>query len=468
MKVIITKFTFLLGLLAFFTHCSKKIDVVEDPRFEVSADRVTKLVASAQRIGDPSLGRDYLLAGDYVDSGIPRSLYTNFLGNGVVDELQRGGVNEGIHHEYNAFTTEEGVELVAPNCLQCHSSYINGAFVLGLGNTNADFTADPSAFSGILDALVINNFGASSKEYAAYFPFARAVKATGPNILTETVGSNSADKLAAVLAAHRNREDLTWVEDLMIDLPEEVIPTDVPAWWLLKKKNAMFYTGVGRGDYARISMAASTLTLKDTVKAREIDNKFADVIAYIKALEPPAYPFPVDMQLAEDGEALFIKNCSTCHGTYGDDWTYPNYLVDLDLIQTDSNLISSNFGLGQFVDWYNASWFGQEPYAAKLQPARGYVAPPLDGIWATAPYLHNGSVPTIEALLSSTTRPDIWRKTDIYDQEKLGFTYEVLTEKEDKFTYDTRIKGYGNGGHTFGDKLSELDRVKIIAFLKTI
>jgi len=468
MKAYFLRITLFIALMAFFTDCSKKIDVVEDPKFEVPSDRVTNIGPSAQRSGNAEAGRAYLLTGDYVDSGMPLSIYKGFLGNGVADELQRGGINEGVHHEYNAFTTEDGVELVAPNCLQCHSSYLNNELVIGLGNTNADFTMDPSPFSGILDALVISNFGESSKEYAAYFPFSRAIKATGPNIVTETVGSNSADKLAAVLAAHRNRDDLTWVEDLMIDLPDEVIPTDVPPWWLLKKKNAMFYTGVGRGDYARISMASSTLTLKDTVKAREIDNKFADVIAFIKTLEPPKYPYPIDMQLAEEGEALFIKNCATCHGTYGDDWSYPNYLVDLDLVQTDSNLIHSNFGFGQFVDWYNTSWFGQEPYAALLQPSRGYIAPPLDGIWATAPYLHNGSVPTVDALLSSMSRPEIWRKNGEYDQEKLGFAYDVLLEKEDKNSYDTRLKGYGNGGHRFGDSLTDGERVKILEFLKTI
>ncbi len=468
MKAHILQILFFGAILFFFAECSKKVEMPEDLKFEVPAERVTALQASAQRQGDPDKGRAYLLTGDYVDSGIPISLYKAFLGNGVTDELQRGGINEGIHHEYNAFTTEEGVELVAPNCLQCHSSYINNELILGLGNTNANFTMDPSAFSGILDALVISNFGEGSKEWDAYFPFSRAVKATGPNITTETIGSNSADKLAAVLASHRNREDLTWVDDPKIALPDEVIPTDVPAWWLLKKKNAMFYTGVGRGDYARISMASSTLTLKDTVKAREIDEKFADVVAFIHSLEAPKYPFPIDMQLAEEGESLFIKNCSTCHGTYGDNWTYPNYLVDLDFVKTDSSLIHSNFGFGQFVNWYNTSWFGEEPYSADLVPSRAYIAPPLDGIWATAPYLHNGSVPTVDELLQSNSRPEIWRKTANYDQQKLGFSYDLLDAKEDVQTYDTKIKGYGNGGHGFGDGLSNSERLKIIEYLKTI
>ena len=36
--------------------------------------------------------------------------------------------------------------------------------------------------------------------------------------------------------------------------------------------------------------------------------------------------------------------------------------------------------------------------------------PPLDGVWATAPYLHNGSVPTLEAVLKSSDRPALWQR----------------------------------------------------------
>jgi len=445
--------------------CSKQ--VIMDEKFEPPADKVSTLAPSDQRVGDAEKGRTYLLEGGYVDSGIPLELFNMFFAGGL-DELNRGGINEGVPHEYNAFINDEDVGIVSPNCLQCHAGYIDGQFILGLGNSDANFTQNTAAVTGLLDAAVISNYGMDSPEYRGYERFATAIKATGDKIITEVVGANSADKIAAVLAAHRNRDDLSWVDEPMLDIPEEVVPTDVPAWWLLKKKSAMFYTAVGRGDFARISMASSVLTMKDSMTAREIDNNFVDVIAYIKSLEPPQYTGAVDNAKAAEGETLFNQNCSGCHGTYGDTPTYPNLLVDVSFVKTDPSLLDANFGYGGFVDWYNSSWFDQEPNAAQLVPGNGYVAPPLDGIWATAPYLHNGSVPTIEALLNSEIRPVFWKKTGNYDHVSLGHGFQVEPSKTDSHTYDTNLVGYGNMGHTFGDRLTQVERMQIIEYLKTI
>ena len=61
----------------------------------------------------------------------------------------------------------------------------------------------------------------------------------------------------------------------------------------------------------------------------------------------------------------------------------------------------------------------------------GYQAPPLDGIWATAPYFHNGSVPTVYHVLNSKARPKIFTRSyrtdlDAYDPVKLGWKVQVL------------------------------------------
>src|SRR5262249_44495516 len=131
---------------------------------------------------------------------------------------------------------------------------------------------------------------------------------------------------------------------------------------------------------------------------------FRDIQAYLFSLEAPKYPFPIDKALAADGEKLFTKTCAKCHGTYGEKWTYPNKIVPLDIIGTDHTRFH---GLSPKVgELYNKSWFakekrddGKEGYPAL--PSEGYQAPPLDGVWATAPYLHNGSVPTVYDVLNS-------------------------------------------------------------------
>ena len=163
----------------------------------------------------------------------------------------------------------------------------------------------------------------------------------------------------------------------------------------------MFYNGFGRGDFGRFLMASNLLTVTDTSEAAEVDKHFNDVLAYIYSLQSPVYPKPINKKLADKGQLIFEQYCMDCHGTYGKDGSYPNLLIPEEIIQTDSVLYSSNYSSPQFVNWFNQSWFTTGDHPAKLVPFKGYIAPPLDGIWATAPYLHNGSVPSLETLLNS-------------------------------------------------------------------
>ena len=114
-----------------------------------------------------------------------------------------------------------------------------------------------------------------------------------------------------------------------------------------------------------------------------------------------------------------------------------------------------------------------------MAPGPGYVAPPLDGIWATAPFLHNGSVPSIALVLDSGKRPAYWMHEvsdasdpDSYDQDQLGWAYSELAEGksgvDDVRVYDTGLPGYSNGGHPFGDHLTDPQRRAVIEYLKTL
>ncbi|MBV9908935.1 MAG: hypothetical protein JOY52_15405 [Hyphomicrobiales bacterium] len=103
------------------------------------------------------------------------------------------------------------------------------------------------------------------------------------------------------------------------------------------------------------------------------------------------------------------------------------------------------------------------------QPPYGpYAARPLYGIWAAAPYLHNGSVPTLYHLLLP---PDQRPKTFAlgareYDPVKLGFVVDTACSAQDCLV-DTRETGNGNGGHLWGTDLAESDRMALLEYLKT-
>jgi hypothetical protein len=199
-----------------------------------------------------------------------------------------------------------------------------------------------------------------------------------------------------------------------------------------------------------------------------VDSHFNDVLAYIYSLEPPKYPDPVNAPLAKKGGLVFVKYCSKCHGNYGKGGEYPNLLIPESLVGTDSLLYKSNYQTPQFIDWFNNSWFATGDHPARLEPFDGYIAPPLDGIWITAPYLHNGSVPTLEALLDSKRRPACWSRdfnNPQYDYVQVGWKYTVETGPG---VYDTSVPGYGNYGHTYGDKLTPRERQALIEYLKTL
>ncbi len=436
-------------------------------------DGGTYIPETPQRVGYIFDGYSYLINGDYLSSGFPLSLYKKFGGNSQ-DDLGRSGDAAGIPFNYNVATAANGVKIVATNCLSCHADRLNGKIYIGLGNTTDDNTADRSSTLATTDAAIAQLYGKNSKEWEAYYPFSRGFTSIAPFVRTATQGVNPADKIFGALSVFRDMNDLTWSSDgkPSFNIPVEEIPTDVPAWWLLKKKHALYYNGLGVGDFGRLSMASALVTMKDSAEARKIDNKFVDVMAYIKSIQAPLYPFKIDKTLADAGKIIYLNTCSNCHGTYdAGNVTYPNLLIDQKSVNTDAALANVYSEYPQYHTWYNNSWFAKGANSAQLLPTKGYVAPPLDGIWATAPYLHNGSVPTLYDLLNSTARPKYWERTfdnSDYDQSKLGWNYTIKQIKESTKTYDTTLKGYTNVGHYYGDKLTDAERKQLLEYLKTL
>jgi RoxA-like, cytochrome c-like len=133
----------------------------------------------------------------------------------------------------------------------------------------------------------------------------------------------------------------------------------------------------------------------------------------------------------------------------------------------------------QLVDWYNGSFYGGITRMVPNDPFPGYMPPPLDGIWATAPYLHNGAVPTVELVLDSRARPLRWRRVDLdsrnLDESALGWPWtpvnvpqDQVPDEERKFVYDTTYWSQSNAGHPFGDHLTVAERRAVIEYLKTL
>ncbi len=461
---------------AIAANCASNATMAQnDAGIDGGAEHPMSIASSAQRSGDPAKGYDALVNEGYVGCGMPWTAWSKVIGAAPESQRLSGrrGHSEQLAYNVTAFKTPSGVEVVSPNCLSCHAAMLQDKLVVGLGNSSQDYTSDPAA-----NASLAMFFLTDQVEKDELNKFVSRLQAVAPYTKTETIGVNPADNVAAVLFAHRDRKTFAWSDTPLLALPPKVVvPVDVPPWWRMSKKNAMFYTAAGRGDHARIMTAASTLCVDSVEIAKSIDAYFGDVRAYVASIKPPKYPFAVDETLAAKGQRVFGNQCSRCHGTYGEAAFYPNLLLPLADVGTDPALASgaAQFA-GEYVTWFNESFFGE---TSNLKSETGYYAPPLDGIWATAPFLHNGSVPSIAALLESKTRPTYWTRSfdsNDYNPSILGWNFTALESGQDAEQdpakririYDTTKLGYAATGHTFGDALSAEERSAVIEYLKTL
>lgn len=432
--------------------------------------------------GDPVAGYTALLTKDYVSCGIPWELFSFAEGVlGVEEPLPgREGKNAEVGHGWNVVTRPDGSELVVSNCLQCHAGYFNGELIVGLGKVSADFT---TPIESVTDPLP--DLPETTEANALFNKFKARMAALGPYSRMRTIGANPAVMFALVLLSHRDPATLAWSDEPLYPLSAElVIPADPPPWWRVGKKATNFANGMSRGDHRGTMVLASSLCTDSVAEAAPVVEYFADIQAYIASLEAPKYPFSVDEALAAEGKAIFECNCAGCHGTYSADpkeETFPNLLIPIEVIGTDP-AFATQAGEGglyhHLQEWFNSSFYGMFSEVVTDDPGPGYTAPPLDGIWATAPYFHNGSVPSIELVLNSKARPVAWRRVDYdsthYDENALGWPWEPAPLQADapaherKYIYDTTLYGYGNGGHTFGDHLSDSERRALIEYLKTL
>jgi len=207
---------------------------------------------------------------------------------------------------------------------------------------------------------------------------------------------------------------------------------------------------------------------------------------FIDNLPPPPYPFSsVDLARAREGKAIFKTKCATCHKPRNQ-MIYPASKLGVDPNRTMVNTSVSRFGMAALVmeachiygennpgkpgaDWCvpKGDWQARLDEYFRDTPRRvaegtnGYKADMLHGIWAQAPYLHNGSVPTLGQLMCPDTRPRRFLRGNLhYDEALVGFEWsdrpkarygphDTILIKE----YDTTVAGKANTGHTYAADL---------------
>lgn len=207
-----------------------------------------------------------------------------------------------------------------------------------------------------------------------------------------------------------------------------------------------------------------------------------DVLDFVAVYKPPLFPGKVDTSLAAMGSDVYRERCASCHGAYGGSpenpelVEYPNRFTPVEEINTDP--ARANAMSDELVTHINTSTVRRRVDA---QRTGGYVAPALDGLWATAPYLHNGSVPTVWHLLYPEQRPTVFEVGGHrLDYRQLGIDGVLGTDGIYRYPssyrpfsgsalYDTRLPGKSNRGHErqFAE-LSDEDKRRLLEYLKLL
>ncbi|MGH9346710.1 MAG: c-type cytochrome [Vicinamibacterales bacterium] len=233
---------------------------------------------------------------------------------------------------------------------------------------------------------------------------------------------------------------------------------------------------LGLGAVLDRTSMASTLSVVNLYRLEQLARKIA----------PPRWEDafgPIDAAAADRGSELFERQCASCHVTRGNG----EPLLKLEEIGTDPNRalnfaapIGSTPNDRAIADLITR--VKQRAYADKgLTPEQQkvldgdrpivwrvtsmYAARPLIAVWASAPYLHNNSVPTLhDLLLPASERPvTFFVGGREYDVERMGY---VSTAGPGRFEFDTRKPGNRNSGHEYGTGLSDADRADLLAYLK--
>ena len=251
-------------------------------------------------------------------------------------------------------------------------------------------------------------------------------------------------------------------------LPEQLATaTDILSTWKQGAQHIAQVDGSVKSPFFR-NIAASVAVAGDP---KMVNVRNADVTAqFISQLPPPLYPFAIDAGAAERGKATFAQNCAACHREFND-IVYPTTLIGTD--PNRSRVLNAD-GMALFLRHFTASvpaaYEITDANGVKYKPHdivpadmlfdrsraenQGYVANGLEGLWARAPYLHNGAVPTVYHVLVPSSRPATFvRGVVSYDKKNLGFDWEPAQLATYRAAYptaasfDTAWDGASRFGH---------------------
>lgn len=416
-------------------------------------------------------------------------------------------------------TTEHGSGLTF-SCFACHSANLFGTTVMGLTNkrphANKLFHMARKVVPYIPNGIFKVSTSATDGEVLMFDRTKKNLLSVGAS-LPEVLGLDTSLPQVALSLARRNDDEYATKSKLYETFPrqndlETFVSDSKPLpWWNLKYKTHWLADGsIVAGNpiltnilWNEIGRGADLHELENWMQVNKKTIDELTVAAF--ATEAPRWTdfFPVTsihLERAKKGEQVFSNRCQKCHGEYQKAWNteYASDLNDIEKLATTKVIYHEKTPVKD-VDTDPQRFLAIKSFADSLNglaiskwmktivvPQTGYVPPPLVGIWARYPYLHNNSIPNLCALLTTPLKrpktfvqgPAINPETD-YDKECVGYPVGDKIPKswwkDKEATYIAGKGGLSNLGHSkafIGDRGEELltpdDKLNLINFLKTL
>lgn len=406
------------------------------------------------------------------------------------------------------------------SCATCHSADLFGVKVLGLTNRFPranDFFHEGKRVAPYINSYIFRDLlKAPEEDRLMFLDSKEAIRYVGTKQPVVLGLDTSLAQVAMSLSrraqdAYATKTPTSWKKPRPNKLEKMIADSKPAVWWTLKYKNRWLSDGsIVSGNPVHTNFLWNEIGRGTDLKVLEkwlLDNdqKIRELTSAVFASQSPRYEKffgveAIDIHKAKNGQKHYQLACARCHGTYTKAWDLPEAgtLSDEELIQSVNLTYHKKtpvrdvgtdpgryLGMREFADALNSLQISRA-IGTVVEPQKGYVPPPLDGIWARWPYFHNNSVPSLCALLTkASARPvTYWAgpandKDKDFDQDCVGYPLAEKTPAEWKrnkdFFYDTRKEGLRNTGHDEGiflkngaEIFSSAEKMELIEFLKTL
>lgn len=413
-----------------------------------------------------------------------------------------------------------GVKGLTFSCYTCHSNFLFGKIVVGLTNKRPranEFFHMARGFVPYIPNAIFQLGSEATKAETAMFDRTKKNLVSVGITMPQVLGLDTSLSQIALSLNLRNPDAYATKSKYYEkhprpnELSRKIVDSKPMPWWNVKYKTRWLSDGsIVQGNpiytnflWNEIGRGTDLIELEKWMKNNQ--DKINELTAAVFATNAPLWTDffgmkKIDLEKAKRGESIFEVNCSSCHGSYEKAWNSPDeaQLSDIDKIKTTKVVYHEKTPVKD-VGTDPARYEGMKYFAEDLNrlaisktmktvvvPQKGYVPPPLVGIWSRYPYMHNNSIPNLCALV---TPPELRPKTFIqgpsvnanteFDFDCVGYPVgekiPAHWKKDQQAFYDTRKPGLSNQGHykmflnaDGSELLSKEEKRDLIEFLKTL